>query len=86
MIPLLRPILISALIFALNGTLKVFDSVMALTQGGPGTTTSPLTLLFYKVSFGFGQYGYGSTIAVLLTLECLLVTLLVLRVTRREVA
>lgn len=35
-LPLLTPILFSSLIFSINGTLKVFDSILALTNGGPG--------------------------------------------------
>ena len=36
-LPLSLPVLLSATIFSINGTLKVFDSVVALTNGGPGT-------------------------------------------------
>ena len=36
-IPLSLPVLLSSVIFSINGTLKVFDSVLALTDGGPGT-------------------------------------------------
>ena len=55
------PIIVSSLIFSLNGTLKVFDSIMALTGGRPGTTTMPLTLYMQKVSFTFNDYVYGCT-------------------------
>lgn len=82
-VPLLKPVLVSAIVFSLNGTLKVFDSILALTNGGPGTATSPLTIYFYKVAFSFSQYGYGSTIAILLALMSLVVTLLVLGLSRR---
>ncbi len=83
-IPLLKPVLVAAIVFSLNGTLKVFDTILALTNGGPGTATSPLTVYFYKVAFSFGQYGYGSTIAVLLTVMSLVVTLLILGLSRRS--
>jgi raffinose/stachyose/melibiose transport system permease protein len=83
--PLLMPILITSLIFSLNGTLKVFDQLLALTGGGPGKLTTPLTLYMYRVAFNYNQYGYGSAIAVVLTLECLLVSLLAYRFARREV-
>ncbi|MBC7217635.1 MAG: sugar ABC transporter permease [Candidatus Caldatribacterium sp.] len=72
--PLLRPLLVTSTIFSLNGTLKVFDQLLALTGGGPGKSTTPLTLYMYRTVFHYNQYGYGSTIAVILTLECLLVT------------
>ena len=35
-LPLSLPVLLSSLIFSINGTLKVFDTVVALTNGGPG--------------------------------------------------
>jgi raffinose/stachyose/melibiose transport system permease protein len=84
-IPLIVPIVISSLIFSLNGTLKVFDSIMALTGGGPGTSTMPLTLYFQKVAFTYSDYGYGSTVALVLAFQCLLVTLLVFRRARKDV-
>jgi len=83
-IPLSFPVLISTVIFSINGTLKVFDSVLALTGGGPGTTTSPLTLYMFQTSFSYGDYGYGSTIALVLTILCLVVTVAILRTNRRE--
>ncbi|MFC5847218.1 carbohydrate ABC transporter permease [Deinococcus petrolearius] len=83
-LPLLAPITVASLIFSLNGTLKVFDSIVALTNGGPGTATTPLTLYMYKTSFSYGEYGYGSTLAFALALQCLLVTLLVFWRSRRS--
>ncbi|CAM5659424.1 Melibiose/raffinose/stachyose import permease protein MelD [Streptomyces alboniger] len=78
------PRLMSSLIFSINGTLKVFDSIVALTNGGPGSDTTPLTLYMFQTSFTYSDYGYGSTIALLLTVVCLLVSLVVYRVSRRD--
>ncbi|MEU2653772.1 sugar ABC transporter permease [Streptomyces sp. NPDC007325] len=83
-LPLSLPVLMSSLIFSVNGTLKVFDSVVALTNGGPGNGTTPLTLYMFQSSFTYSEYGYGSTIAMLLTVVCLLVSLAVYRVSRRD--
>jgi len=80
-IPLSMPILVSSLIFSVNNTLKVFDSLLALNNGGPGTTTAPLTLYMYRTAFEYAEYGYGSTIALVLTLLCLVFTLAVFRST-----
>lgn len=84
-IPLSLPVLLSAVIFSINGTLKVFDSIVALTNGGPGTATTPLTLYMFRTSFAYGQYGYGSTVAFMLTLLCLVVTVFVFRSMRKDV-
>ncbi|MBD8059196.1 sugar ABC transporter permease [Cellulomonas sp. JH27-2] len=83
-IPLSMPVLLSSIIFSINGTLKIFDSVIALTNGGPGTSTTPLTVLMFQTSFGYGEYGYGSAIALLLTMLCLIVTIFIFRSSRRD--
>lgn len=84
-LPLSLPVLVSSVIFSINGTLKVFDSIYALTGGGPGAGTTPMTLLMYRTSFFYGDYGYGSTIALALTILCLVVTVFIFRANRRDV-
>jgi raffinose/stachyose/melibiose transport system permease protein len=83
-LPLSLPVLLSAVIFSINGTLKVFDTVVALTNGGPGNATTPLTLYMFRTSFNYGEFGYGSTIALMLTILCLLFTVFIFRSTRRD--
>lgn len=83
-LPLSLPVLLSTLIFSFNITIKVFDSIFALTKGGPGVSTQPLTLYMYKSTFTFQEYGYGSTIAVVLTVICLIVTLLIFGSARKD--
>jgi raffinose/stachyose/melibiose transport system permease protein len=83
-LPLSLPVLVSAFIFSINGTLKVFDSIIALTDGGPGTATTPLTIHMFRTSFAYGEYGYGSSIALLLTVLCLIVTVIIFRASRRD--
>ncbi|MCL6445593.1 MAG: sugar ABC transporter permease [Alicyclobacillus sp.] len=73
-LPLLRPVLMSAVIFSINGTIKVFDSPVALTNGGPGNATTTLALYMYNSAFSYGDYGYGSTIAFVLFVLSLIVT------------
>lgn len=82
--PLSLPVLISAIIFSINGTLKVFDSILALTGGGPGTSTSPLTISMFDHAFTYGEYGYGSSIAMLLSIVSLAVTVVIFAVSRRN--
>lgn len=84
-LPMSLPILFASVIFSINGTIKVFDSVFALTAGGPGSSTTPLTLYMYRTAFQYSDYGYGSTIALLLTVMCLIVTLFIFRSSRRDV-
>jgi raffinose/stachyose/melibiose transport system permease protein len=83
-LPMSLPILFASIIFSANGTIKVFDSVFALTAGGPGNQTTPLTLYMYRTAFQYSDYGYGSTIALLLTIMCLIITVFIFRSARRD--
>ncbi|WP_433088695.1 carbohydrate ABC transporter permease [Dactylosporangium sp. CA-052675] len=83
-LPLSMPVLLATVIFSLNASLKVFDSIVALNNGGPGYQTTPLNLLMFKTAFSFGDFGYGSTLALVITLVCLTVTLFVFRSSRRD--
>jgi raffinose/stachyose/melibiose transport system permease protein len=78
-IPQLYPIILTCLIFSLTGTLKVFESALSLTRGGPGIATKTLSMYMYDTSFLYSQYGYGSAIAVFILIECLLITLILQR-------
>jgi raffinose/stachyose/melibiose transport system permease protein len=84
-LPLLGPVLFSALIFSINGTLKVFDTVLALTHGGPGQATTPLTVYFFNTAFSYGEYGYASAVATALSVLCLLITVALFGFARRDV-
>lgn len=69
--PLLRPITVTSLIFSFSGTVKMFESATALTQGGPGDSTRSLTMYMYNVAFTFNKTGYGSVIALVIFLICI---------------
>lgn len=60
--------------FAIVGSLKVFDLVYVMTNGGPLHATEVPGTLMYSAIFQKNQYGYGSAIAVFIVLECVLFT------------
>lgn len=68
--PLLRPMMITCMIFSFSGTVKMFESATALTNGGPGTATRSLSMYMYNVSFTYNKVGYGSVIALFIFLLC----------------
>lgn len=45
-----------------------FDVIYAMTQGGPGNSTTLLSILLYRQIFQFSNVGIGSAIAVVLGL------------------
>ena len=70
LLPLLRPMIITSLVFSFSGTVKMFESALALTKGGPGAATKSLSMYMYDVSFTFNKVGYGSVIAIVIFLIC----------------
>jgi len=78
-LPLIRPALLLALLFRTIDSLRVFDLVFVMTQGGPADTTNVLQFYGYKKTFAEGMIGYGSAIAVAVFLMSLTFSLAYLR-------
>ncbi|MDF2886348.1 MAG: carbohydrate transporter rane protein 1, family [Lacrimispora sp.] len=70
--PLLRAMIITCLIFSFSGTVKMFESATALTNGGPGAATRSLSMYMYNVSFTYNKVGYGSVVALFIFMLCVL--------------
>lgn len=66
-VPLLKPVLVVALLFRTIDALRIFDVIFVLTGGGPGGGTSALSMFAYTY-FSSGDFGYGATASVLLFL------------------
>jgi raffinose/stachyose/melibiose transport system permease protein len=78
-LPLIAPAVTINLTLSTIGGLKLFDQVFAITGGGPGYSTETLSTLIYKQAFVFGQYGYSTAVALVLTLLVSALALLQLR-------
>ncbi|MEU0564549.1 sugar ABC transporter permease [Nonomuraea sp. NPDC005983] len=77
--PLMRPLTAVVVGLALVASLKTFDIVWVLTQGGPGRNSETLAVTMYKETFVASDYGYGSAVAVVLTVVTGLASFLYLR-------
>jgi len=84
-LPLLMPVIVVALIFRTLDAFRVFDAVYVLTGGGPANTTETLSIYAYKVLFQTLQFGYGSTLSVVMFLCTGAITVLYIRFLRAEV-
>ena len=76
-IPYIKPILRVSVIFAVTGSLKSFDLIYVLTNGGPVHATEVPSTLMLNLLFLRNRYGMGSTIAVMLILLCFVFALLI---------
>ncbi len=84
-LPLLMPMMVVALLFRTIDGLRIFDIVYVVTGGGPGGSTTSLSIYAYRF-FVSGDFGYGSAISVTLFLLALALSLLYLKLFRfREV-
>lgn len=82
-LPLLRPLILVALIFRTIDAFRVFDAIYVLTGGGPANSTETLSIYAYKVLFQTLEFGYGSALAVSVLLCTGAITILYVRVLQR---
>jgi multiple sugar transport system permease protein len=66
-IPALLPVLAVVAILKTVFALKMFDQVVTLTGGGPGSSTTTLAYLVYSIAFRWYDMGYASAVAWILT-------------------
>lgn len=62
-IPMLGPIFKTACTMSMIGSLKYFDLIWNMTQGGPAGGTELMATYMYKLSFQQWKMGYGSAVA-----------------------
>jgi len=78
-LPMLRPVIVIALVIRALECFKIFDLVFIMTGGGPGTSTESLSLFIYRTGFVYGQLSYAAALAVLLLIAISLVTRIAIR-------
>jgi raffinose/stachyose/melibiose transport system permease protein len=74
--PLLMPILKVDAVLVTTGSLRLFDIVYVMTNGGPNHATEMIATHMYTRTFKGMQFGYGSAMAVVLTVLCVAITVL----------
>jgi len=74
-IPMVMPVILTAMILRLIDALKTFDIIFAMTGGGPGYASETLNIMGFKYSFEYFRMGQASVILVVLFLVVLLCSL-----------
>ena len=82
--PLVRPILLVALLFRTLDALRAFDIMFVLTGGGPAGATETLTVYAYRALFQTLQMGFGSAIGVVVFAFVMVVAVAYLWVINRQ--
>ena len=83
-IPMIKPVLRMCVIFAVTGSLKIFDLIYVLTNGGPAHASEVPSTLMVSMIFGRNRYGFGSAIAVCIIFMCFFFAILIRKCFRTE--
>jgi multiple sugar transport system permease protein len=83
-IPLMRNIIMAAVLIRMIDALKLFDLVYAMTEGGPGIATETLSFLIFKTGLKFFQLGQAAAFAIIYLAGVTLLAIVVHRNLRRE--
>lgn len=83
-LPIMKPVIMVALIMRTIFIFHAFDLIFILTRGGPGGATKVLSYYTYQESFQFLRHGRGSAVAFILFLLTALVTIAYIKVLGEE--
>lgn len=75
-VPCMRPTLFFVIIMLSIGSFKILDLTLVMTNGGPGTSTLVLAQYVYRVAFERNNFGYASTVSLVLFGVCMVATLI----------
>ena len=78
-LPMVMPVILTAMILRLIDALKTFDIIFAMTGGGPGYASETLNIMGFKYSFEYFRMGQSSVILVALFLVVLLCSLAIMK-------
>ncbi|HEX6335528.1 MAG TPA: sugar ABC transporter permease [Jiangellaceae bacterium] len=77
--PMLRPLTTVVIGLSIVASLKTFDIVWVMTEGGPGRSSETLAVTMYRETFVRTEYGLGAAISVFLTVVTLIASITYLR-------
>lgn len=82
-LPLLRRVILFAVVVATIWGLQVFDTALILTDGGPGTSTVTIVFRVWRYIFGASdKVGYAAAMSLALLVAILIMTVIQLRLLR----
>ncbi|MGP4111096.1 carbohydrate ABC transporter permease [Streptomyces sp. 4N509B] len=80
-LPQLRNTIVTSTVIMIVGALTYFDTVLVLTDGGPGDATTIVPFLMYDQGFKAADFGYASTVATALVITATAISLLLVKLT-----
>jgi len=65
-LPMMRPVFMSAIVILVHLSIKSYDLVIALTAGGPGISSDMPAVFMTKMAFGRSEVGLASASAIMM--------------------
>lgn len=82
-LPLVMPFIMVAAVLRVIDALKSFDTIYAITQGGPGTASETINIYLYLQAFSFYRIGHASAVVVVFFFLIIISSLLMLYVRQK---
>jgi raffinose/stachyose/melibiose transport system permease protein len=83
-LPLLMPAITVSVVYNVIGGLKLFDVIVAMTNGGPGYASQSLSTMMYNLYFAREDAGYAATLGNIMFLIITVVGIALLFALRRK--
>lgn len=80
-LPLAMEVIKVTIVLAIVGSLKYFDLIYVMTDGGPNGSSEVMASYMYHQAFRAYDFGYGSAIGFFLLIICLVVTWIIRKLT-----
>jgi multiple sugar transport system permease protein len=85
-VPMLKPVLGVILLIRTIGGLRAFDTILVITEGGPGRATEVVNLLAYRYGLQYFDMGKASAMGWVMLILALVLTVLYIRLLRVRVS
>lgn len=85
-LPLIVPFVTINLVVSMKNYLMVYDQIMAMTGGGPGTSTESVSVLIYRSGFMGGEFAYQSANSIIFFVVILVVSIMQIKLLERREA
>jgi len=81
-LPLIKPVLMIAIIFRLMDAFKAYDHIQILTRGGPDFSTTTLSVLGYNFSYTQDNFGAASALAIIMLIIVVVIVKYLLKIAK----
>lgn len=85
-LPMLKPVILIAVLLRTMDAFKLFDEVYIMTQGGPGTATETLAYRVFRSTFQYYDMGKGTALSILMLILIIVISKWYMRILRERQA